>query len=99
MVEFMRREYDHLIEMDGCPYIVQMLKGCEREISKTELQLDLLFEYCRFNLQKIVEDTRITFTLSDVKTFMRQMLYGLEHIHSKSVSFDVKLLSCIFRDR
>lgn len=85
LLEFVKREYDNLMEMRECPYIVQLLKGCEQQVAKHDLQVDLLFELCPYNLKKIIETPTIMFRLNEIKAFLRQMLIGLEHMHSKSV--------------
>ncbi|XP_031636299.1 cyclin-dependent kinase 9-like [Contarinia nasturtii] len=80
---FVKREYDHLREMQECNNIVKLLKGREDQISEKEIQLDLLFEYCPYDLQKIILNTRIHFQFSEIKAFLRQMFLGLEYMHSK----------------
>lgn len=85
-LEFMRREYDNLLELRDCPYIVQILKSKERQVSKNDLQVDFLLEYCPHNLKRIIENTTISFQLSEIKMLLRQMLFGLQYMHDKSVS-------------
>lgn len=85
----MKREYDHLCEMQQFEHIIRLLKGREYQISKDDLQIDLLFEYCPYDLKKLIKHTRITFHLNDIKTFLRQMLLGLDYMHRKMVRFTV----------
>lgn len=83
---FHKREYTNLHELQKCDNIVTLLNGREKQISKDELRVDLLFEYCPYDLQKIISNPRITFQFNEIKAFLRQMLIGLDFMHSKSVS-------------
>lgn len=82
---FIKREYDHLSELQDSINVVRLLKGRERELSQNDLQVDLLFEYCPYDLRKIISNTGINFHLGEIKTLLRQMLNGLDHMHTKSV--------------
>ncbi|XP_055315802.1 cyclin-dependent kinase 9-like [Sitodiplosis mosellana] len=82
---FHKREYDNLHELQKCDNIVTLLSGREDQITEDDLQVDLLFEYCPYDLRKIISNTRIIFTFSEIKAFLRQMLLGLDYMHSKSI--------------
>lgn len=83
---FHKREYENLHELQKCENIVKLLNGRENQISKDELRVDLLFEYCPHDLKKIISNPRITFQFNEIKAFLRQMLLGLDFMHSKLVS-------------
>ena len=85
---FHKREYDNLLELQKCDNIVTLLSGREEQITADDLQVDLLFEYCPYDLKKIISNSRIHFTFSEIKGFLRQMLLGLDYMHSKSVGFN-----------
>lgn len=87
----MRREYDNLKEMRDCSYIVQLLKGREKRIGRNDLQLDLMFEYCPYDLKKIIQKTSIRFKFEEIKSFLRQILVGLAYMHKHLVGsvFDI----------
>lgn len=82
---FIKREYDHLSELQDCINVVQLLKGRDRNVTPNDLAVDLLFEYCPHDLRKIISNKNVQFQLAEIKSFMRQMLIGLDHMHSKSV--------------
>lgn len=75
------------MEMNECKYIVRLLKGREKQIARNDLQVDLLFEYCPYDLKKIVQKPNIPFKLEEIKTFLRQILIGLDYMHKKLVRF------------
>lgn len=83
---FIKREHDNLLEMQNCPNIIHLMKGRERQISKNDLEVDLLFEYCPYDLKKIILNKSIIFQFGEIKAFLRQMLVGLDYMHSRSVS-------------
>lgn len=85
-MDFIKREYDNLMEMQYCENIVHLYTGRERLESKNDLTIDLLFEYCPYDLKKLISNRQINFRLNEIKTFLRQMLLGLRELHSKSVS-------------
>lgn len=84
-LEFTKREYDNLMEVHACQYIVRLLKGREKEIGRNDLRVDLLFEYCPYDLRKIISKPSISFKLEEIKTFLRQILTGLAFMHKKLV--------------
>lgn len=86
-LDFIKREYENLMELQDCQNVVRLYKGREQQLRKNELIIDLLFEYCPYDLKKLILNRHITFRLDEIKSFMRQMLLGLREIHSKSVSF------------
>lgn len=92
-MDFIKREYNNLMEMQECENVVRLYTGREQLLAKNELTIDLLFEYCPYDLKKLILNRQITFRLNEIKTFMRQMLLGLREIHSKSVSFNRNKLS------
>lgn len=73
------------MELQDCINVVGLLRGCEREVSRTDLEVDLLFDYCPYDLKKTIANRGVIFQLSEIKSVMRQMLIGLNHMHSKSV--------------
>lgn len=93
-MDFTKREYDNLMEMHACNYIVQLLKGREKQIAINDLQIDLLFEYCPYDLKKIISKPNITFKLEEIKTFLRQILTGLAFMHKKLVRQRVPFHFC-----
>lgn len=94
-MDFIKREYENLMELQDCENVVHLYKGREQQLCKNELTIDLLFEYCPYDLKKLILNRRIAFRLDEIKSFMRQMLLGLREIHSKSVSFKVTCLAKI----
>lgn len=94
-LNFIKREYDNLLEMQDCANIVRLMKGREYQVSKDELRIDLLFEYCPHDLQKLIANKNIIFQLSEIKAFLRQILNGLNGMHSKMVRLSF-LSTCIF---
>lgn len=96
-LDFIKREYNNLMELQDCTHVVHLYKGCERQVSKFDLNVDLLFEYCPYDLKKTIQNRRINFRLSEIKSFLRQMLLGLREIHGKSVRWhllDSSILLC-----
>lgn len=85
-MKFVKREYDNLMELQDCTNVVHLYQGCERQVSRNDLNVDLLFEYCPYSLKQVILDRQINFRLSEIKSFLRQILLGLQEIHSKSVS-------------
>lgn len=88
-MEFTKREFDNLHELEDCKYIVRLFNGREEKLSENELQVDLLFEYCPHDLRKVIADRRIAFQLKEIKCFLRQMLLGLDYMHNKSVGYSI----------
>lgn len=85
-MDFIKREYDNLMEMKDCEHVVHLFTGRERQVSLNDLNVDLLFEYCPYVLKKIILNRRINFRLDEIKSFLRQILLGLREIHNKKVS-------------
>lgn len=85
-MDFIKREYSNLMELQHCENVVRLHTGQERLVDKHNLQIDLLFEYCPYDLKKLILNRRINFQLNEIKSFMRQILLGLREIHSKLVS-------------
>lgn len=85
--KFLDREQEHLTEMEGCINIVQLLNTYEKQIALNELQIDLIFEYCQFDLLKVIHNKRISFRLPEIKCIMQQILNGLNCMHDKMVGY------------
>lgn len=47
--------------------------------------LDLIFEYCRFELTKIIANRKIELRLADIKNLLCQLFTGLDYIHQQCV--------------
>lgn len=73
--------------MKDCINIVQLRDKYEKRIALNELQIDLLFEYCPFDLLKVIHNKRISFKLPEIKCIMQQLLNGLNCMHDKMVGY------------
>lgn len=87
-MDFIKREYNNLKELQDCENVVRLYTGSEQILSRNQLTIDLLFEYCPYDLKKLILNRQINFRLDEIKSFMQQMLLGLREIHSKLVSLN-----------
>ncbi|KAJ0982057.1 hypothetical protein J5N97_010312 [Dioscorea zingiberensis] len=80
-VRFMAREIQILRRLDH-PNIVK-LEGLIT--SRLSCSMYLVFEYMEHDLVGLSSSPDIKFTESQVKCYMRQLLFGLEHCHSRGI--------------
>ncbi|XP_076919771.1 putative serine/threonine-protein kinase At1g09600 [Bidens hawaiensis] len=80
-VEFMVREILILRRLDH-PNIIK-LEGLV--MSRTSCSLYLVFDYMEHDLTGLASLPGVTFTESQVKCYMKQLLSGLDHCHSRGV--------------
>ncbi|CAH8383795.1 unnamed protein product [Eruca vesicaria subsp. sativa] len=80
-VKFMAREILMLRRLDH-PNVIK-LEGLVA--SRVSCSLYLVFEYMEHDLTGLAATQRVKFDLSQVKCFMKQLLSGLEHCHSRGV--------------
>lgn len=80
------REVDNLKLAKDSENVMQLLEVYKGHHSPSAFQIDLVFEYCPYDLQKVIQNKSITFNLPDIKCIMSQLFSGLEHIHKKNVS-------------
>lgn len=85
-MDFLEREATNLRNAKDCKHIMQILDETKNRVAKSEMNIDLVLEYCPHSLHKIISDTRISFNIAEIKTFVRQILLGLEYIHDLNVS-------------
>lgn len=67
--------------------IVSLLDTVRYNQDSCGYDLDLVFEYCRFELGKIIANDQIKIELGVVKNLMKQFLTGLEFIHQHDVNY------------
>uniref|UniRef100_A0A1J3GK56 Putative serine/threonine-protein kinase n=1 Tax=Noccaea caerulescens TaxID=107243 RepID=A0A1J3GK56_NOCCA len=80
-VKFMAREILVLRRLNH-PNVIK-LEGLVT--SRVSCSLYLVFEYMEHDLSGLAATQRVKFDLSQVKCFMKQLLSGLEHCHSRGV--------------
>ncbi|KAK1282869.1 putative serine/threonine-protein kinase [Acorus calamus] len=81
-VRFMAKEIILLRKLDQHPNIMR-LEGLVT--SRMSCSLYLIFEYMEHDLTGLAALPGVKFTESQVKCYMKQLLSGLEHCHSKGV--------------
>lgn len=69
--------------MQDSPNILQIFNN-RAPLLKT-FHADIFLEYCNYNLRQIISNPDVVFTIDTVQSIMRQVLFGLDFIHSKSV--------------
>lgn len=74
-----------------CKNVVQLLDVRKLRTSLQQLQLSLVFEYCPFELQRLIANKRIKFTLPDIKALLFQLFEGLTFIHQRKVQHSKRL--------
>lgn len=79
------REIEMLRLLMQCENIVQLLDVRKLRTSMQQLQLSLVFEYCPFELQRLIVNKKIKFPLADIKALLNQLFVGLTYIHNKKV--------------
>lgn len=69
------------------PNVISLL-NVEKYRSKGNkyFEIDLVFEYCDFDLSKLIKNRRVKFTMAQIKGIMVQLLTGIEYIHRDNVS-------------
>lgn len=60
-------------------------------------ELELVFDYCEYDLLRLVKNNKVIFKLADVKNLLYQLFTGLDFIHENNVSafisvFDRRIL-------
>ncbi|XP_078441199.1 putative serine/threonine-protein kinase At1g54610 [Wolffia australiana] len=87
-VKFMAREITLLRRLEGHPNVIK-LEGLV--ISRVSSSLYLVFEYMEHDLAGLLCSPDFSFSLPLIKGFMKQLLAGLDHCHSRGVMHrDVK---------
>lgn len=84
-MQVIEREEANLRKMRDCKNIVQLLKSYRERVALNELRIDLLFEFCPIDLQKIIWNKKIIFRLAEVKTFLHEILCGIRAMHEQKV--------------
>lgn len=81
------REIDALRLLKQCKNVVQLLdvRTLRTSLQQQQHQLNLVFEFCPFEMQRIISNRRIQFTLPDIKALLFQLFEGLTFIHHKKV--------------
>lgn len=49
-------------------------------------ELELVFDYCEYDLLRLVKNKKVIFELADVKNLLYQLFTGLDFIHENNVS-------------
>ncbi|PIN21910.1 Cdc2-related protein kinase [Handroanthus impetiginosus] len=80
-VRFMAREILILRRLDH-PNIIK-LEGLIT--SRSSCNIYLVFEYMEHDISGLISSPEVTFTEAQVKCYMKQLLSGLEHCHSRGV--------------
>ncbi|KAK4477800.1 hypothetical protein RD792_017062 [Penstemon davidsonii] len=80
-VRFMAREITILRRLDH-PNIIK-LQGLIA--SRSSCNIYLVFEYMEHDISGLLSSPDITFTEAQIKCYMKQLLSGLEHCHSRGV--------------
>ncbi|KAL8465150.1 hypothetical protein ACS0TY_034591 [Phlomoides rotata] len=95
-VRFMAREIMILRRLNH-PNIIK-LQGLIT--SRTSCNIYLVFEYMEHDISGLLSSPEITFTESQVKCYMKQLLCGLEHCHSMGVMHrDIKGANLLVNDQ
>lgn len=84
-MNFLARERDNLLEMVKCENIVQIIEWFDHRMVTSAIQVDMIFEYCPFDLRKVITNSKIQFRIDEVKCFLRQILNGLSYMHDRQV--------------
>lgn len=71
-----------MINKSGCPYIVELL-----DVNYDDSSIYLIFEYCQTDVDRYLK--RRPFTGRQQRLFFKQLITGLQTIHSKQ---------CVHRD-
>lgn len=82
--EFVSREYEVLEKLKDCKNVVRMLEIYYSRSEDKKTAQNLVFEYCKKNLEEIIQEhkkneTRIE--IADVKNYMKQILTGMAYVH------------------
>ncbi|ONM63239.1 hypothetical protein ZEAMMB73_Zm00001d000147 [Zea mays] len=95
-VRFMAREILILRRLQGHPNVV----GLEGLVtSRSSPSIYLVFEYLEHDLAGLSSSPDITFTESQIKCYMRQLLEGLAHCHARGVMHrDIKCANLLVSD-
>ncbi|XP_047316776.1 protein IMPAIRED IN BABA-INDUCED STERILITY 1-like isoform X2 [Impatiens glandulifera] len=80
-VKFMAREITVLRRLDH-PNIIK-LEGLVA--SRSSCQIFLVFEYMEHDISALLSSPNISFNEEQVKCYMKQLLSGLEHCHSRGI--------------
>lgn len=84
-MSFIAREPNNLMQTRDCANIVRMMEHYDHRVDNNIIRMDLVFEYCPFDLRKVIKNIKITFQLDEVKCFLRQILNGLHYMHERRV--------------
>ncbi|XP_047333414.1 protein IMPAIRED IN BABA-INDUCED STERILITY 1-like [Impatiens glandulifera] len=95
-VRFMAREINILRKLHDHPNIIK-LEGLIA--SKLSCSLYLVFEYMEHDVAGLVSNPDLKFSESQVKCYMKQLLLGIEHCHSKGIMHrDIKGANLLVND-
>lgn len=86
-MQFVGREKEHLKALSGSRNVMQILDSRKERIGYEAHQIDLVLEFCPFDLSKIIAKRNIRFELADVKAILRDILNGINAMHEKMVKF------------
>lgn len=82
--------------MASCPNVVRLVDWFEFRFNQNAIHMDLIFEYCTFDLRKVISNSKVRFQIDEVKCFLRQILNGLLFMHGKKVPlFIIKVVDCL----
>lgn len=84
-MQFIEREQTILMGFRGETHILQIFDAHKQRISQSAMRIDLVLEFCSFDLQKIISNGHVRFQLAEVKTILREILIGLNAMHEKKV--------------
>ncbi len=89
------REIKYLQESKSCIHIVNIL-----DVYIVNSSINLVLEYCDFDLEKVIKDKNILLHASHIKCYMQMLLQGLQFLHSKFILHrDLKPANLLLNDR
>ncbi len=83
------REYEILMEIKECPYVVRILDFYYTRAADQKLIQNTIFEYVDSNLEDLIQENirgGSTIPLAEIKGILCQLLLGLRFIHDRNIS-------------
>lgn len=85
----MSREFEVLDKLRECKNVIRLLDIYYSKNEEGKTAQNLIFEFCRTNLEEVIQQHKSTekyIPVADVRRFMRQILEGMMYVHARSVT-------------
>jgi len=87
--EYVSREFEVLDKLRECKNVIRLLDIYYSKNEEGKTAQNLIFEFCRTNLEEVIQQHKSTekyIPVADVRRFMRQILEGMMYVHARSVT-------------